>query len=124
MVSTTTLDINDGRPSKPIYVVRAPQEAILDSRLLGQMSAIASAKARDLKHGGGGFDVQEFLGRVSRFLGGRRLDLQEEGGSDEEGYEGGGDLDWGSFAREGLAWSCRAPMTDFMYVCLGCLPFL
>lgn len=90
--------------------MRAPEDAILDSHLLGQVSAITVAKAR---HGGGGFDTKEFLGYVTKFLGGSKVGLQEEVASDG-GYVDSVDFDWAGFAREGLAWSQRAPMTDFM----------
>ncbi|KAG8899321.1 nuclear protein [Tulasnella sp. 403] len=89
--------------------VRAPQEAILDSRLLTAMSNLSAAKARDLKHDGGGFDTDDFIASLVTYLGGGRVDLEEDG---EE--VGDAELDWEKLGYDALAISRRAIGLDFM----------
>lgn len=64
--------------------VRAPQEAILDSRLLTTVSHLSAAKAKDLKHDSGGFDTEDFISKLVSFLGGNRMDNQGEDDDDAE----------------------------------------
>ncbi|KAG9009734.1 nuclear protein [Tulasnella sp. 427] len=93
------------------FFVLAPQEAVLDSRLLSTVSALSAAKARDLKHDGAAFETDDFIQRLVTFLGKGKADLESV---DEGDLENDNILDWEKLGRLALRRSRRAPGLDFM----------
>ena len=90
----------------------APEEAVLDSRLLTTVSSLGAAKAKALRHDGGGFETDEFIARMLHFLGGDRVDLQDE--DEENGEVVEVDLNWSKLGVQALGFSRRVPGLDFM----------
>jgi len=78
-------------------------------------SSMGTQKARDLKSGSGSFDIDEFVRKLVRFMGGAALaDMPvEEEGEDELTDE---PMDWEKIGRKALAKSNRVPVTSFMCV--------
>ncbi|OBZ72806.1 Non-structural maintenance of chromosome element 4 [Grifola frondosa] len=96
--------------------VKGIGEATRDSNLLLKATQWGAAKARAMKSGSGGFDVDDFVARLITFMGGRR-DVSIADDSDAEEYEddyAGGPLDWERIGRRALAKSRRVPAMDFM----------
>ncbi|KAL1741860.1 Nse4 C-terminal-domain-containing protein [Schizophyllum fasciatum] len=92
--------------------VKAPQEATLDSQVLLAASKMGAQKARAMKAGAGGFDVDEFVAKLVTFMGGRRTigdDGEVDDGLDADDY-----LDWDLIGRKALAKSRRVPAMTFM----------
>lgn len=119
----------------PLYstTVKAPAEAILDSKILVAASGAGALKARQLKLDANAFDTVEFLNKLVLFMGGRlgaqgqkkgkgkrRADEDE----DEDDGEDGAGLKWGRVGRV-LSGESRRPATmDFMWVGGSCaFPF-
>ncbi|KAG9006362.1 nuclear protein [Tulasnella sp. JGI-2019a] len=93
--------------------VRAPQEALLDSRLLTTVSHLSAAKAKDLKHDGGGFDTEDFISKLVTFLGGNRIDVQADD-EDDDAVEREIELNWDKLGWKALGKSQRGLGLDFM----------
>ena len=74
---------------------------------------MGAQKARAMKAGGGGFDVDEFISKLITYMGGR---TPEENGLDGENVEINMALDWEKIGRKALSKSRRAPAMDFMCV--------
>lgn len=104
--------------------VKAPAEAILDSKILVAASGAGALKARQLKLDANAFDTVEFLNKLILFMGGRlgaqgqkkgkgkRRAEEDDEDEDDEGYANG--LKWGRVGRI-LAGESRRPATmDFM----------
>lgn len=94
-------------------LVRAPQEAILDSRYLTAVSHISAAKARDLKHDGGGFDTDDFIQKLVAFLGGNRIEVQAED-EDEDAEAREVELNWEKLGWKMMGKTRRAVGLEFM----------
>ncbi|ORY67935.1 Nse4 C-terminal-domain-containing protein [Leucosporidium creatinivorum] len=106
--------------------VKAPAEAILDSKILVAASGAGALKARQLKLDANAFDTVEFLNKLVLFMGGRlgaqgqkkgkgKRRAGEEDEEDEEDDEGGAGLKWGRVGRI-LSGESRRPATmDFMF---------
>ncbi|KAK0461991.1 Nse4 C-terminal-domain-containing protein, partial [Desarmillaria tabescens] len=99
-------------------VVRAPQEAALDSALLLLASGLGTQKARAIKCGGVSFDADELVTRLVTFMGGRRFEdvvnHDSDSGSEEEYPDTTRALDWQRIGRRALAKSRRVPAPSFM----------
>ncbi|KZT01901.1 uncharacterized protein LAESUDRAFT_730800 [Laetiporus sulphureus 93-53] len=97
--------------------VKGTAEAILDSSLLLQATQAGVRRARAMKSGAGAFDVDDFVGRLITFMGGRKAEaaLPEDSESEAEDDEySGGPLDWERVGRRALAHSHRVAAMDFM----------
>ncbi|KAJ7497416.1 Nse4 C-terminal-domain-containing protein [Mycena latifolia] len=93
--------------------VKGPQEATLDSAFLLMASNMGAQKARAMKSGSGSFDIDELISKLITFMGGAKLDVDDE--SDAEDTEvNGGPLDWDRIGRKALAKSRRVPAMGFM----------
>ncbi|KAI5475174.1 alpha-1,2-mannosyltransferase (Ktr4), glycosyltransferase family 15 protein [Pseudohyphozyma bogoriensis] len=102
--------------------VKAPSEAILDSRVLMAASDAGALKARQLKLDANAFDTDEFISRLLRFMGrrsggGRRSTRAAES---EAGDEDGDDADamtdgWTKVGRVLAKESRRIPVMDHMW---------
>ncbi|KAG8886054.1 hypothetical protein FRB97_007930 [Tulasnella sp. 331] len=111
-----TLDVaalTEGVRNADISFVRAPQEALLDSRLLTTVSHLSAAKAKDLKHDGGGFDTDDFISKLKSFLGGNRIDVQADD-DDEDAADREIELSWDKLGWKALGRSRRGLGLDFM----------
>ncbi|KAG8926281.1 nuclear protein [Tulasnella sp. 417] len=111
-----SLGINDllagvQRADESFNTVKAPQEAVLDSRLLSTVSSLSAAKARDLKHDGAAFETDDFIQRLVVFLGKGKADLESV---DDGDVENDNILDWEKLGRLALRRTRRAPGLDFM----------
>ena len=96
--------------------VKGPQEATLDSAFLVMASNMGAQKARAMKSGGSGFDIDEFVSKLITFMGGRRPmedQLPEDSDVEDPDY-GEVPLDWERIGRKALAKSRRVPVPDFM----------
>uniref|UniRef100_D8QC04 Non-structural maintenance of chromosomes element 4 n=1 Tax=Schizophyllum commune (strain H4-8 / FGSC 9210) TaxID=578458 RepID=D8QC04_SCHCM len=92
--------------------VKAPQEATLDSQVLLAASKMGAQKARAMRAGAGGFDVDEFVAKLVTFMGGKRTigdDGEVDDGLDADDY-----LEWDLIGRKALAKSRRVPAMTFM----------
>ncbi|KAJ7072218.1 Nse4 C-terminal-domain-containing protein [Mycena amicta] len=85
--------------------VKGPQEATLDSAFL------LMSKARQMKSATGAFDIDDFVSRLSAFMGGVK-EVDEDG--DEEPSDGVF-LEWDRIGRKALAKSRRVPAMGCMY---------
>ncbi|KAF7315554.1 Non-structural maintenance of chromosomes element 4 [Mycena indigotica] len=92
--------------------VKGPQEATLDSAFLLMSSNVAAQKARQMKSATGAFDIDDFVARLSAFMGAMK-DVDEDG--DEEAYVDDNFLEWDRIGRKALAKSRRVPALGFMY---------
>ncbi|KAJ6587042.1 Nse4 C-terminal-domain-containing protein [Mycena vulgaris] len=93
--------------------VKGPQEATLDSAFLLMASNMGAQKARAMKSGSGSFDVDDFVSKLVTFMGGAKLNVDDE--SDGEDAEANGTrLDWDRIGRKALAQSRRVPAMGFM----------
>jgi hypothetical protein len=92
-----------------------------------------AAKARAMKAGGGGFDIDDFVSKLITFMGGRRgggggagpkdrgerqadADYDEDVDDEEDDDEDDEPLNWERIGRKALAKSRRIPVMDFMCV--------
>jgi hypothetical protein len=89
-----------------------------------------AAKARAMKAGAGGFDIDDFVSKLITFMGGRRggggpkdrgerqadADYDEDVDDEEDDDEGDEPLNWERIGRKALAKSRRIPVMDFMCV--------
>ncbi|KAF7321662.1 Non-structural maintenance of chromosomes element 4 [Mycena kentingensis (nom. inval.)] len=91
--------------------VKGPQEATLDSNFLLNASNVAALKARQMKSATGAFDVDDFVSRLSAFMGGVK-DVDDE---DEDDGMDGSFLEWDRVGRKALAKSRRVPAMGFMF---------
>ncbi|KAF5321967.1 hypothetical protein D9619_001921 [Psilocybe cf. subviscida] len=96
--------------------VKGPQEATLDSNYLLMASSIGVQKARAMKSGSGAFDVDDFITKLARYMGGRRNieDALPEESDDGEETQDGRPLDWDRIGLKALAKSRRVPALTFM----------
>ncbi|KZV98594.1 hypothetical protein EXIGLDRAFT_727665 [Exidia glandulosa HHB12029] len=103
--------------------VKAPQEATLDSRIFLNTVSLAGDVAKHNAASSRAFDVDEFVGRLVTFMGGRSAgrgrvqdDDDDEQDEDEEDprASGGEPLAWDKVARRALTMSRRVPAMDFM----------
>ncbi|KAF9565546.1 hypothetical protein CPC08DRAFT_733951 [Agrocybe pediades] len=98
--------------------VKGPQEATLDSHLLLMASNMGAQKARAMKSGSGAFDVDDFVSKLLRFMGGQRHveeAMSDGSGSDSEGMgDNTAALDWDRIGRKAMAKSRRVPVMGFM----------
>lgn len=97
--------------------VRGPQEGVLDSRFL-MGAANAAAQMAQLMKVESGFEVDEFLARAARFMGGRvrsaasvRQDLADD---EERPGENAGRWDWDRLGRQAAGYSRRAVTMDHL----------
>lgn len=95
--------------------MQAPQEAILDSRLLVAVSNLGAAKARELKQAGGGFDTDDFIIKLVSFIGGNKT-LSAPEGEDIEDEENIIELDWEKLGDGQFASRRRGIGLDVMQV--------
>ncbi|KAI0684484.1 Nse4 C-terminal-domain-containing protein [Cytidiella melzeri] len=101
--------------------VKGTSEATMDSNLLLKASMKSAMLARNMKSGGGAFDVDDFVSKLITFMGGRRnADMHEnDNDDDDETYDDDEDddgtpLDWERIGWKAMAKSRRAPAMDFM----------
>ncbi|KAJ7083301.1 Nse4 C-terminal-domain-containing protein [Mycena belliarum] len=93
--------------------VKNPQEATLDSAFLVKTATINSRKARGLKFGTGVFDVDNFITKLTAFMGGYRP--PEDAASDNSDVEeDDAPLEWAKIGRRALAKSRRVPAMGYM----------
>lgn len=96
-------------------IVKAPQEATLDSGILQMTTQMMALKARSLRHDVGGFDTDDFLSKLIIYLGGGgRQDNGDSDDSDEEDQAVDTPLDWAKIGRNAMAHSRRVPVMEFM----------
>lgn len=77
------------------------------------MSHLSAAKAKDLKHDGGGFDTDDFISKLKSFLGGNRIDVQPDD-DDEDAADREVELNWDRLGWKALGKSRRGLGLDFM----------
>lgn len=79
-------------------------------------SSIGVQKARAMKSGSGAFDVDDFITKLARYMGGRRNieDALPEESDDGEETQDGRPLDWDRIGLKALAKSRRVPALTFM----------
>ncbi|KAJ7703075.1 Nse4 C-terminal-domain-containing protein [Mycena rosella] len=94
--------------------VRGPQEATLDSAFLLMASNMGAQKARAMKSGSGSFDVEEFLSKLVTFMGGAKLNVEDESDGEDVDSANGTRMDWDRIGRKALAKSRRVPAMGFM----------
>ena len=102
-----------------VYAVRAISEATNDSALLLHISNFGAARARAMKSGSGAFDVDDYVGKLVIFMGGRHGVKEREGAraddeDDDDDDDDDGQLDWGRIGWKAMARSHRVPTMDFM----------
>lgn len=114
-------------PSFPLKVA-APQEGVLDARSLKNMSEIGNQMAKSMKLGADDFDIDDFVVRLARFMGGtaRPLGVNPAGGaaqrrrsrslddSDAEDDEDVEQWEWDKLGRLAGQFSKRAAAMDFL----------
>ncbi|KAF7306157.1 Non-structural maintenance of chromosomes element 4 [Mycena chlorophos] len=91
--------------------VKGPQEATLDSAFLLMSSTMAAQKARQMKSATGAFDIDDFVSRLSAFMGGVK-DVDDD---EAEEPADGAFLEWDRIGRKALAKSRRVPAPGFMF---------
>ena len=99
--------------------MRGTGEATLDSDLLVKASVQSAMLARAMKSSGGAFDVDDYVGKLVIFMGGRHGVKEREGvraddEDDDEDDDDDGQLDWGRIGWKAMARSHRVPTMDFM----------
>lgn len=101
-----------------LWVVKGPQEAILDSRFFVMATNMGAQKGRALKSGSGKFDVGDFVTRLVRYMGGQNSfeNGASEGSDSDDDHHLGPALDWDRIGRKSMDKSRRVPVTGFMYV--------
>ena len=75
---------------------------------------MGAQKARAMRAGAGGFDIDEFVAKLVTFMGGKRSigdDGEVDDGLDADDY-----LEWDLIGRKALAKSRRVPAMTFMFV--------
>lgn len=73
---------------------------------------MGAQKARAMRAGAGGFDIDEFVAKLVTFMGGKRSigdDGEVDDGLDADDY-----LEWDLIGRKALAKSRRVPAMTFM----------
>lgn len=99
------------------YIVKAPQEATLDSMMLVSLSNMGAVKARAMKSGTGAFDMDDFVAKLITFMGGRKgAEVLRDGDEDDEYEDPSQPLRWDLIGKKALAKSRRVVTTDFMCV--------
>ncbi|KAG8965844.1 nuclear protein [Tulasnella sp. 419] len=91
---------------------------MFDSRLLNLAATLSTAKVRELRHDGGGFDTGDFIAKMVTFMGGNRAGINDADSDVDDQFEI--DLDWKKLGWRSLAYSRRAVGVDAM---LGPLSF-
>ncbi|GAA6054624.1 hypothetical protein JCM3770_002909 [Rhodotorula araucariae] len=134
-LQNTTVDALTAQVSSAnslFHRVENPSEAVLDSRVLIATSEAGALKARQLKIDKDAFDTDEFLARLSRFLGGgggggarsdrgkRRQRTRGRAAADEDDLDDGDDDDdvallWARAGQVLAGESKRPAPLDFMY---------
>ncbi|EJD03215.1 uncharacterized protein FOMMEDRAFT_140916 [Fomitiporia mediterranea MF3/22] len=97
--------------------VKGPQEATLDSSFLVTAATLGNAKARSMRAGAGGFEIDDLVARLFTFMGGHRPGeerITEDGENVDPDVEGDRPLDWSAVGRKAMAKSRRVPAQDFM----------
>ncbi|EPQ26014.1 uncharacterized protein PFL1_06467 [Pseudozyma flocculosa PF-1] len=114
--------------------VKEPNDALLDSKFLLNMSEIGTQMMKTVKLDGGAFDVDDYLGRLARFMGGSAAPLRPgpsarnrgangHASSDDDDDDGAGESgdaddverwDWDKLGRTAAKYSRRAPALDFL----------
>jgi len=104
--------------------VKAPTEGLLDSRFLLSMSDMGAEMTRTMRVGADAFDLDDFMHRVARFMGGearlaRRGQRAGAATQDELIDEelAAGDVaswDWGRLGALAAQHTRRAPVSDFL----------
>ncbi|KAI0338105.1 hypothetical protein BDW22DRAFT_1338385 [Trametopsis cervina] len=99
--------------------VKGTNEATLDSSLLLKASMKSAMLARAMKSGGGAFDIDDFVGKLITFMGGRRnVEMHDDDNDDDDVYDDddgdGTPLDWERIGWKAMAKSRRVPVMDFM----------
>ena len=86
------------------------QTATIDSNLLVKVTHNANEKARQMRAGLGGFDIDDLVGAFFTYMGGFR---PEDDDGDGE-YVENSSLEWEKIGRLAMAKSRRVPAMDFM----------
>ncbi|KAF8897055.1 Nse4 C-terminal-domain-containing protein [Gymnopilus junonius] len=96
--------------------VKGPQEATLDSHLLLMASNMGAQKARAMKSGSGAFDVDDFISKLVRYMGGQKAveDTFPEDSDEDDRQDESSPLDWERIGRKAMAKSRRVPTMGFM----------
>jgi hypothetical protein len=94
------------------FLVKTPDDAMVDSRILKQVASIGAQKAKSIKGGPGSFDVDDFISKVLSYVGVRGTLDEDE--SDADGEVNSTRLNWDKIGRKALGKSRRVPTTDFM----------
>lgn len=81
--------------------------------MLTTVSALSAQKARDFNHDAGGFDTDEFIARMVTFLGGSRMQLDDD---EDDGPGMEIELNWAKLGWKALQRSRRVPGFEFMSV--------
>lgn len=92
------------RPLTSGSLVKAPQEATLDSKVMLQNAEMGAAMARAMKHDADAFDIDDYITELVKFMGGQ---------ADEE-IEEDVELDWLKVGQRVYPHSRKAPAMDFM----------
>ncbi|KAJ7447314.1 Nse4 C-terminal-domain-containing protein [Mycena galericulata] len=107
------LAIKVARANQLFERVKNPQEATLDSAFFVKTTTINAHLGRALKFGAGTFNVDEYITRLVRFMGGYKPpeDIASDASDIEEDDS---PLDWGKIGRRAMAKSRRVPAMGFM----------
>lgn len=98
------------------YAVRAPQEAALDSKVMLQNAEMGAAMARAMKHDTEAFDIDDLIGKLITFMGGRLADGDVNEASQDMDVDDTAPLNWDAIGQKAYMYSRKAPCMDFMWV--------
>ncbi|KAN0061206.1 hypothetical protein ACQY0O_006941 [Thecaphora frezii] len=110
--------------------IKEPNDALLDSKFLLNMSEMGTQMMKTVKLDGGAFDVDDYVTRLARFVGGQAAPIRPQALRNGHANGGGGDhsdedsevedekdperWDWDKLGRTAASFSRRAPTLDFL----------
>lgn len=79
-------------------------------------SSMGAQKARAMKSGSGAFDVDDFISKLVRYMGGQKVmeDAFSEDSDEDDRQDESSPLDWERIGRKAMAKSRRVPAMGFM----------
>lgn len=101
--------------SNDLYLrVKAPSEGVLDSRVLVSVAQTGRVLADSLKRQSVGFDMDSFMEKAIRFIGGNGAAARAAiaGSENDDGHATNAEWDWNKLGRTAMKYSRRVPATD------------